>query len=135
MYIIIAEDDPVNQSITQQMLRKLGLHAESADNGLEVLRALERQHYDVVLMDIQMPELDGYEATRRIRALDIAAAKTIPIIAMTANVFKEDIEKCLDAGMNGHVGKPVNFNEIIAQLHKSLSKPGDAPNSQGALSV
>jgi len=72
--------------------------------------------YDLIFMDIQMPEMDGYEATRRIRALDIPAAKTIPIVAMTANVFKEDIEKCLDAGMDGHVGKPLDFEEVLGKL-------------------
>jgi CheY-like chemotaxis protein len=70
----------------------------------------------MIFMDIQMPEMDGYEATQRIRALDIPAAKTIPIVAMTANVFREDIERCLDAGMNSHIGKPVNFDEVIGKL-------------------
>jgi len=71
-------------------------------------------------MDVQMPEMDGYEATQRIRALDIPGAKTIPIVAMTANVFREDIKKCIDAGMNGHVGKPLDFNEVLMQLRLYL---------------
>ena len=71
-------------------------------------------------MDVQMPEMDGYEATRKIRGLDFARAKTIPIIAMTANVFREDVEKCLNAGMNGHVGKPLNISEVLAVLRKYL---------------
>jgi len=75
-------------------------------------------------MDIQMPEMDGYEATRRIRALDIPQAQTIPIIAMTANVFREDIEKCLEAGMNSHVGKPIDFEEILNELRSYWSMPG-----------
>ena len=69
-----------------------------------------------------MPEMDGYEATRRIRGLDLPEAKTIPIIAMTANVFKEDIEKCLAAGMNDHLGKPLDVEELIAKLKKYLPK-------------
>ena len=69
-----------------------------------------------------MPEMDGYEATRRIRAHDLPEAKTIPIIAMTANVFKEDIEKCLAAGMNDHLGKPLDVEELIAKLKKYLPK-------------
>jgi CheY-like chemotaxis protein len=76
--------------------------------------------YDMIFMDVQMPEIDGYEATRRIRALDVPGAKEIPIVAMTANVFREDVEKCLDAGMNGHVGKPLNFDEVLDRLHKYL---------------
>lgn len=69
-------------------------------------------------MDIHMPEMDGYEATEQIRALPTPKAKTIPIIAMTANVFREDIEKCLAAGMNSHVGKPIDFDEVMEQLAK-----------------
>jgi CheY-like chemotaxis protein len=78
--------------------------------------------YDLILMDIQMPEMDGYEATRRIRALDIPAAKTIPIVAMTANVFQEDIERCLQAGMNSHVGKPLDFKEVLERLNSYLAR-------------
>ena len=82
------------------------------------------QKYDMIFMDIQMPEMDGYEATRRIRALDIPSAKTIPIIAMTANVFREDIEKCLNAGMNSHVGKPLDFEEVLGRLRSYWNTPG-----------
>jgi CheY-like chemotaxis protein len=77
----------------------------------------------MILMDIQMPEMDGYEATRRIRASNNPKAKNIPIVAMTANVFREDIERCLDAGMNSHIGKPVNFDEVIGKLHSYLAIP------------
>jgi len=80
--------------------------------------------YEMIFMDIQMPEMDGYEATRRIRALDIPQAKTVPIIAMTANVFREDVEKCLEAGMNSHVGKPVDFEEVLGKLHFYWNTPG-----------
>jgi len=76
--------------------------------------------YDMIFMDVQMPEMDGYEATRLIRAFDVPRAKTIPIIAMTANVFREDVEKCFEAGMNGHVGKPLNINEVMMVLKKYL---------------
>jgi CheY-like chemotaxis protein len=71
-------------------------------------------------MDVQMPEMDGYEATRRIRALDLPNAATVPIIAMTANVFREDIEKCLEAGMNGHLGKPLDIGEVLATFRSVL---------------
>jgi len=77
----------------------------------------------MIFMDVQMPEMDGYDATRAIRALDMAEAKTIPIVAMTANVFREDVEKCLEAGMNSHVGKPINFDDVICHLRMNLRKP------------
>jgi CheY-like chemotaxis protein len=76
--------------------------------------------FDIILMDIQMPEMDGYEATRAIRASPAPNAKTIPIIAMTANVFKEDVEKCLEAGMNSHLGKPLDFGEVLGLLRGYL---------------
>ena len=76
--------------------------------------------YDAIFMDVQMPEMDGYEATRAIRALDTQEAASVPIIAMTANVFKEDVEKCLAAGMNNHVGKPLNFEEVLDKLRTCL---------------
>ena len=79
------------------------------------------EKYEMIFMDVQMPEMDGYEATRRIRALDIPAAKKIPIVAMTANVFREDIEKCLEAGMNDHVGKPLDFGTVMEKLRAYLT--------------
>jgi CheY-like chemotaxis protein len=80
-------------------------------------------------MDIQMPEMDGYEATRRIRALDVPAAVTVPIIAMTANVFQEDIKKCRGAGMDGHIGKPLDIDEMFAVLGMYLLS-GRSPRRQ-----
>jgi len=74
----------------------------------------------MIFMDVQMPEMDGYEATRIIRALDTPRAESIPIIAMTANVFREDVEKCLEAGMNGHVGKPVDMDDILGHLRQHI---------------
>jgi CheY-like chemotaxis protein len=89
--------------------------------------------YDMIFMDVQMPEMDGYEATRRIRAFEKEqrennpqgqlSPKGIPIIAMTANVFREDVEKCLEAGMNGHVGKPLDFEEVLSTLRVYLGSP------------
>jgi CheY-like chemotaxis protein len=95
---------------------------DCAQNGLEALRIFSEspELYDMIFMDLQMPEMDGYEATRRIRALDVPAAQRIPIVAMTANVFREDIEKCLEAGMNDHIGKPLDLDEVIEQLRKYL---------------
>jgi CheY-like chemotaxis protein len=74
----------------------------------------------MIFMDVQMPEMDGYEATRRIRALNCPEAVHVPIVAMTANVFKEDVERCLQAGMDGHVGKPINLDEVLRMLRLYL---------------
>ena len=79
------------------------------------------EKYDLIFMDLQMPEMDGYEATRAIRALDLPRAGDIPIIDMTASVFKEDVEKCMACGMSGHVGKPLVFDEVISQLRRYLT--------------
>ncbi len=113
--ILLAEDNPVNQIVTQRMLNKLGYRADVAANGIEVLQALERRHYDVVLMDVQMPEMDGLKATQAIhqRWQD----KELPvIIAMTASALKGDKEKCLAAGMDGYVSKPVKIEMLKAAL-------------------
>jgi CheY-like chemotaxis protein len=89
---------------------------------VEALSLFETQpeSYDLILMDVQMPEMDGLEATRRIRALDIPQAREVPIVALTANVFREDIEMCLSAGMDDHLGKPLDFNNVLLCLRKYL---------------
>jgi CheY-like chemotaxis protein len=79
------------------------------------------ERYDMIFMDVQMPEMDGYEATRSIRATDIPQAQQIPIVAMTANVFREDIEQCLASGMDDHVGKPIDRGEVLRKLRKYLN--------------
>jgi CheY-like chemotaxis protein len=83
--------------------------------------------YDIILMDLQMPEMDGYEATRIIRALDVPQASQVPIVAMTANVFREDIEKCLATGMNDHIGKPLSLEDVLEKLHTYLATPPASP--------
>jgi CheY-like chemotaxis protein len=106
------------------MLEPTQAEIDCAENGAAAVRMFTEapERYNLILMDIQMPEMDGYEATRRIRSLNTPAAKNIPIIAMTANVFKEDIERCLDAGMDDHVGKPLDFDEVRKKLKTYLSK-------------
>ena len=120
--ILLAEDVEINREIVQALLEPTRLGIDYAENGVEAVRMFSRapDQYDLIFMDIQMPEMDGYEATRRIRSLDNPKAKTIPIIAMTANVFKEDIEKCLASGMDSHVGKPLDFEEVMRRLHSYL---------------
>ncbi len=116
--LLVAEDNAVNQKLALQMLRKMGYRADVAGNGLEVLDALARQPYDVVLMDVQMPELDGLETTRRIRATHQAGFAQPRIIAMTANAMQGDRELCLAAGMDDYVGKPIQVKELQAALER-----------------
>jgi signal transduction histidine kinase len=120
--VLLAEDVEINREIVLALLEPTLLAIDCAENGAEAVRLFGAapEKYDIILMDVQMPEMDGYEATRRIRALDLERAKGIPIIAMTANVFREDVEKCMAAGMNGHVGKPLDLNEVMAMLRKYL---------------
>ena len=120
--ILLAEDIEINREIVITLLEPTCLNIECAENGTQALSLFEKEpeKYDLIFMDIQMPEMDGFTATRNIRALDIPWAKTVPIIAMTANVFREDVDKCLDAGMNDHIGKPIDIDEIIGQLRKYL---------------
>jgi signal transduction histidine kinase/CheY-like chemotaxis protein len=121
--ILLVEDVEVNREIVQTLLEPTKIELDCAENGIEAISMFSKSpdKYDMIFMDVQMPEMDGYEATQKIRALDIPQAKVIPIIAMTANVFREDIEKCLASGMNGHVGKPLDFDEVIQQLELILT--------------
>ena len=118
----MAEDVEINREIVLALLEPTMLAIDCAENGAEALRlySADPTRYDMIFMDVQMPEMDGYTATRRIRALDLPRAKSVPIIAMTANVFREDVEKCLASGMNDHVGKPLDFEEVLAKLRQYL---------------
>jgi CheY-like chemotaxis protein len=121
--ILFAEDVEINREIVLSLLEPTLLTIDCAVNGTEAVSMFNDAHgkYDMILMDVQMPERDGYEATRQIRMLDVPNAKTVPIVAMTANVFREDIEKCLDAGMNSHIGKPLDFDEVMDKLQAYLT--------------
>ena len=117
-HVLLAEDVEINREIVMSLLEPTELHIDCAENGAEALRMFSTDpgRYDMIFMDLQMPEMDGYEATQRIRALDHPRARTVPIIAMTANVFREDVERCLAAGMNSHIGKPISLNEVLDKL-------------------
>ena len=124
--ILLAEDNAVNQQLALGILGKLGLRADAVSNGADALRALETSHYDLVLMDVQMPVLDGLEATRRIR--DPASAvlnHALPVIAMTAHAMQGDREICLAAGMNDYLSKPVQPATLVAILEQWLD-PGQS---------
>ena len=129
--ILVAEDNIVNQKLIQILLQKLGCRCDVVANGLEALAALDQFPYDIVLMDCQMPELDGYEATRRIRART-DKVREIPVIALTANVMPGAREACLGAGMNEHMTKPVRVEELITKLREHLPSkaPSPMPESQ-----
>ena len=100
------------------MFEPTKLEIDCAENGIHAVQMFidSPDKYDVIFMDLQMPEMDGYEASRLIRSLDIPRAKTIPIIAMTADIFRKEVEKCFKAGMDNYVGKPVDFQEVIGKL-------------------
>jgi signal transduction histidine kinase/CheY-like chemotaxis protein/uncharacterized protein YigA (DUF484 family) len=116
--ILLAEDNVVNQKLALRLLQQMGYRADLAANGIEAIECLQRQHYDVVLMDVQMPEMDGLEATRRITARWAAPGRP-RIVAMTANAMQGDREECLTAGMDDYVTKPIRVEELVAALERS----------------
>jgi len=119
--VLLAEDNMVNQRVALAILKKLGLAADAVANGFEALAALRSIPYDVVLMDCQMPEMDGYEATRRIRSGESGVPDPdVPVIAFTANALQRDREACLAAGMNDYLAKPVSPVKLRAMLQKWL---------------
>ncbi len=154
--ILLAEDDATNQKVALHILKKFGYRADAAGNGQEVLEALEEIPYDVVLMDIQMPVMDGYEATRRIRELELKAQQVklnkndsedlsdskiqlfarsgrIPIIAMTAHAMKGDREKCIAAGMDDYTPKPINPEELLEKIEKWTRAEHNASNPEAGV--
>ena len=120
--ILLVEDNPINQMVAQKMLEKVGLKPKLANNGLQAMQLLNEQTFDLVLMDCQMPEMDGFDATREIRKLEIKAINqnSIPVVAMTANVMSGDRERCLDVGMDDYIGKPVQRDQLESVLRKWL---------------
>ena len=128
LHILLAEDVEINREIVITLLEPTQLKIDCAVNGSEAVRLFsdEPEKYDLILMDLQMPDMDGITATVKIRALEIARAKEIPIVAMTANVFKEDIEKCIESGMNDHIGKPIDYDELLSKLKRYLPQERNA---------
>jgi CheY-like chemotaxis protein len=133
--ILLAEDNVVNQKLALRLLDQMGYRADLASNGLEAIESLRRQIYDVILMDVQMPDMDGLEATRQIRHL---TTTTQPhIIAMTANAMEGDREMCLAAGMDDYISKPIRVNQLVDTLMKAERKepftlgPAKSPEERG----
>ncbi len=120
-HILVAEDNPVNQKLAIRLLEKAGNRVEVAGNGQEVLEKLKTRQYDVILMDVQMPVMDGIQATKAIRAQETNGSH-IPIIALTAHAMKGDAERCLAAGMDGYVSKPIRSDELFQEIERVLAK-------------
>jgi CheY-like chemotaxis protein len=121
--MLLAEDIEINREILLTLLEHTGIAIDCAENGREALEKIKAApaRYDIVFMDVQMPQMDGLEATRRIRALPLHRDKRLPIIAMTANVFRDDIEECLAAGMDDHLGKPLDMDMVFKKMHRYLA--------------
>jgi two-component system sensor histidine kinase/response regulator len=118
LQILLAEDNRVNQAVAVRLLEKRGYVVTVAGDGLAVLSAIEKQAFDLVLMDVQMPEMNGLQATAAIRAREQLGGSHLPIVAMTANAFKEDEERCIAAGMDGYVSKPIRSADLFAAIEK-----------------
>jgi CheY-like chemotaxis protein len=133
----VAEDNPVNQEVMTLLLGKAGFEVELAGTGAEAVAAAERGAFDVVLMDLQMPEMDGLRATRLIRAREKALGRRVPIVAVTANAMQGERERCLGAGMDGYLTKPVRGPELLALVDELLggaeapAGPAEAPGGPG----
>ncbi len=120
-HILAAEDNPINQKLAVRLLEKRGYRVTLAENGLEVLAKLERQQFDLILMDVQMPEMGGLETTRKIREREQKSGEHIPIVAMTANAMKGDRERCLESGMDDYVSKPILPDEMFRIMEAQLA--------------
>jgi CheY-like chemotaxis protein/HPt (histidine-containing phosphotransfer) domain-containing protein len=128
--ILLAEDNPFNQKLAVRILENRGHTVVVTANGREALDVLQRQPFDLVLMDVQMPEMDGLEATARIRAREKQSGEHVPIIAMTAYAMKGDRERCLDAGMDGYVSKPVRQKELFEAIEGAVPSAGPDPSPE-----
>ena len=123
---LLVEDDPVNQAFMRMLLQHHGYEVHCVSNGRQAVDALTKERYDIVLMDLQMPELDGLEATRRIRHLEQTEGwPPVPIVAVTAHAMLGDREHCLDAGMDEYIAKPLQVNQLLATLERvrNIARP------------
>ena len=121
--MLLVEDNDLNREIAETVLTDMGMIVECAVNGQDAVEKVEnatQDAFDIILMDIQMPVMDGYEATRRIRSLSDKKKALIPILSMTANAFPEDKIKALDAGMNGHVAKPFEVTVLVSEIIEAI---------------
>ena len=131
--ILLAEDNDLNAEIAEAILERAGLKTERVEDGIQCVNKIEKMPagtYDMILMDIQMPKMNGYKATQAIRRLPDKDKAYIPIIAMTANAFAEDRKKAFDAGMNGHIAKPIDIEKLGAVILSVLNKQENLQNGK-----
>ena len=132
--VLLVEDNYVNVKLTTTLLKNRGWNVATASNGLKALIALEKNSFDIILMDVQMPQMDGMEATRRIRMQEKERGGHVPIVAMTAYAMREDRDRCLQAGMDDYVSKPINSKELFAVMERLLGlNPPKDPAAKGSV--
>jgi CheY-like chemotaxis protein len=125
MRVLLAEDIQANQKLVASILSKRGHTITVAETGQEALQLIELQDFDVILMDVQMPVLDGFQTTNAIRKLENPRKAAVPIIALTAHALKEDAKRCLDAGMDAYLSKPINVAELISLVERLAVRHGN----------
>jgi len=121
LQVLVAEDHPVNQVVARKVLEFLGQHVTMVANGIQAVDAVTANRFDLVFMDIQMPEMDGFEATRRIRLLELGTGARVPIIAMTAHAMEGYRERCVAGGMDGYVTKPVDRKQLVQEMQRLMA--------------
>jgi CheY-like chemotaxis protein len=127
---LLVEDNLVNQRLTTRLLEKMGHVVTVAENGKIALRVLSQQHFDLVAMDMQMPLMEGLEATEKIRAREKKSGGHVPIVAMTANAFEEDRQRCQKAGMDGYIAKPVTSQTIEREINRVMAAQKTVENHE-----
>jgi len=131
--ILLAEDNPVNQRLASRLLEKRGHSVVVAGNGREALEVLEKEYFDLVFMDVQMPVMDGFEATAAIRKKEGDSGIHLPVVALTAHAMKGDREKCLAGGMDGYLTKPIQPQELDELLQSYIARRAETPEGRESI--